>query len=171
MISAEDTEMTAYAPVPPAKPQALSGFVQIYLEELDGPALDWAVAQAAGIKVQIESPQHQNLARAYRVTSRGLIPFRPSTDWAHAGPLLREYQVALNPEAHYGDEGTETSERWIANIYYSGGDQYTTEPARNELVALCRAVVVTKFGDWVSVPVELSVAPEPGYPRTDAAEL
>ncbi|WP_439126235.1 MAG: phage protein NinX family protein (plasmid) [Pseudomonas rhizophila] len=163
--------MTAHSPIQPEQSQALSGFVRIYLEELDGPALDWAVAQAAGINVQIESPQYQNLARAYRVTSRGLSPFRPSTEWADAGPLMREYQVALNPEAHNGAEGTETSERWIANIYYSGGDQYTTEPARNELVALCRAVAVTKFGDWVSVPVELSMAPEPAYPRTDAAEL
>lgn len=160
--------MTAHAPIQPEQSQALSGFVRIHLEELDGPALDWAVAQAAGIKVQIECPQYQNLTRAYRVTSRGLSLFQPSTDWAHAGPLLREYQVALNPEAHYGAEGTENSERWIANIYYSGGEQYTTEPARNELVALCRAVVVTKFGDWVSVPVELSVAPEAAYPSTDA---
>lgn len=162
--------MTAQAPFPPSLPQTLAGFVRIHLEELDGPALDWAVAQAAGINVQIVSPQYQNLARAYRATSRGFVPFRPSTDWTHAGPLLREYQVALTPESHYGDEGTETSERWTANIYYSGGDQYTTEPARNELIALCRAVVVTKFGDWVSVPIELSVAPEADYPSTDAAK-
>ncbi len=80
---------------------------------------------------------------------------------------MRDYQVALNPEAHNGAEGTETSERWIANIYYCG-DQYTTEPARNELVALCRAVVVTKFGDWVSVPVEQSTSPEPAFPTSNS---
>jgi hypothetical protein len=161
--------MKAQAPALPSQPLALAGFVRIHLEELDGPALDWAVAQAAGVNVEIVPSQYQTAVRAYRINSRGFCLFCPSNDWAHAGPLLREFQVALTPEAHYGDEGTETSERWIANIYYGGGDQYTTEPARNELVALCRAVVVTKFGDWVSVPVELSASPEAAYPSSDPA--
>jgi hypothetical protein len=83
-------------------------------------------------------------------------------------PIDARLPGGVYPEAHNGAEGTETSERWIANIYYCG-DQYTTEPARNELVALCRAVVVTKFGDWVSVPVELSASPEPAFRTSSSA--
>ncbi|MBM5458736.1 DUF2591 family protein [Pseudomonas sp. P66] len=143
-------------------PSPLAGFVAVHLNDLDGPALDWAVAKAAGIDIKIVPPVHKEVARIFCVTPHGFGSFRPSSDWADAGPLLREFQVALTPEAHYGAEGTETSERWIANIYYAAGEQYTTEPCRNELVALCRAIVVTKFGETIHVPVELMLSDSSG---------
>lgn len=131
-------------------------FVRVDLNELDGPALDWAVAQAAGILVQVDTHHPQHVTMVCKVCPHGLVPFRPSGDWSDAGPLIRQFQVALTPESHYGAEGTEMSERWIANIYYDGGDQYTTDPARDELVAACRAIVATKFGDTLNIPAELA---------------
>ncbi|MFJ3109947.1 phage protein NinX family protein [Pseudomonas putida] len=139
-----------------ASPVALpTGFVPFHINQLDGPALDWAVAQAAAIPVKILPAAPNDVVRAHWVTPHGFGSFRPSSDWSDAGPLLREFQVALYPEAHDGREGTEMSERWVANVYYEGGLQYTTEPCRNELIALCRAIVVTKFGETVSVPSDL----------------
>lgn len=134
-----------------------TGFVPFDINQLDGPALDWAVAQAAGICVQILPAAANDVVRARWVTPHGFGSFRPSSDWSDAGPLLREFQVALYPEAHDGREGTEMSERWVANVYYESGLQYTTEPCRNELIALCRAIAVTKFGETVNVPAELGL--------------
>ncbi|MCK1788934.1 phage protein NinX family protein [Pseudomonas violetae] len=135
-----------------------AAFVRVDLNDLDGPGLDWAVAQAAGIPVQFDPDQHQHqhVTMVWQVYPHGLVPFRPSADWSDAGPLIRQFQMALTPESHYGAEGTEMSDRWIADIYYDGGDHYTTEPARDELVAACRAIAVTKFGDTLNVPAELA---------------
>ncbi|KQT57586.1 hypothetical protein ASG54_12905 [Aureimonas sp. Leaf460] len=79
----------------------------------------------------------------------------PDADWKEGGPLIAHYQVALIPEAHDGMEGTEMSERWYANVYYAGGEEYTTEHCETPLVAACQAIVATKFGDTVLVPREL----------------
>lgn len=147
--------MTQVTATSPQSAQEL--FYTVSLDEIDGPALDWAVAQAIGLSVQILPAYYQNLTRAYGVTPNGFSSFRPSSDWATAGPLLREYQVSLTPEAHFGAEGTEMSERWEATVFYSAGEQHTVAPCRNELVALCRAIVVTKFGEIINVPKALGL--------------
>lgn len=153
--------MSLLREIAPSPLQPLAGVVEVHLNDLDGPALDWAVAMVVGRNMQILPAQLQNVRRAYWVTPAGLAAFRPSSDWSDAGPMLRQFQVALTPEAHFGDEGTEMSERWIADIYYEAGEHYTTELCRNELVALCRAIVVTKFGETIPVPIELGLTDTP----------
>lgn len=79
----------------------------------------------------------------------------PSVDWCDIGPIIKDYQIALIPESHDGMIGTENSELWYANIYAGGGEQYTTNMCNTPLIAACRAIVGSVFGDSVQIPNEL----------------
>lgn len=69
--------------------------------------------------------------------------------------LITQYQIALIPESHDGWVGTELSERWYANIYFEGGNEFTTGMCETPLIAACRAIVGMKFGDEIEIPKEL----------------
>nr|WP_294974929.1 phage protein NinX family protein [uncultured Pseudomonas sp.] len=133
----------------------MSEFVEVKTADLSGVALDWAVAQAAGwvsarmVAIMVPSKTY------YEIHAPSGLELRPSTDWCQCGPLIAKYQVALVPEAHDGHEGTEMSERWYADIYYGGGQRYTTEHCDTALIAGCRAIVASAFGDTVKIPKEL----------------
>ena len=129
--------------------------IEVKTEDLIGVALDWAVAQAAGWKAARIATIEMPSKTVYEIQAPSGLDLRPSTDWCQCGPLISKYQVALFPEAHDGREGTETSERWHANVYYDGGEQYTTEKCDTALIAACRAIVATRFGDAVKVPAKL----------------
>jgi hypothetical protein len=133
----------------------MNDMIEVKTADLIGPALDWAVAKAAGWVsariVEIMTPSKTY----YEIHAPSGLELRPSTDWCQCGPLVAKYQVALVPEAHDGREGTEMSERWYADVYYGGGQQYTTEHCDTALIAACRAIVATEFGDAVQVPKEL----------------
>ncbi|WP_170949814.1 MULTISPECIES: phage protein NinX family protein [Pseudomonas] len=162
----------------------MTEFVEVKTQELSGVALDWSVAQVeikAG-EITDKSEEHSTGRPYFNCKfanpslwgegreQKGTInqdtggpwvfhgpggSYSPSTDWGHGGPLIARYQVALIPEAHDGLEGTEMSERWYADVYFDGGNQYTTEHCDTALIAACRAIVASVFGDTVSVPKDL----------------
>lgn len=117
--------------------------------EISGLALDYAVALAVGYKPKISN--------GFVVIGRYEKPiiYSPTSQWDQIPVLLIDYQIALIPEAHDGEEGTEDSDRWYANVYYNGGDEYTTNMCDSPSYAICRAVVGVHFGDEVTVPEEL----------------
>ena len=131
----------------------MTDLIEVKTADLTGAALDWVVAQVEAVPVAIAAPHYGTDWRVYKPDFGG--KYSPSTDWAVGGPLIAKFQVALIPEAHDGMEGTEMSERWYADVYYGGGEQYTTEHCDTVLIAACRAIVATKFGDSVQVPKEL----------------
>ncbi|MEE3636836.1 phage protein NinX family protein [Pseudomonas sp. AL 58] len=131
----------------------MTDLIQVNTADLTGAALDWMVAQVEAVPVAIAAPHYGTDWRVYKPDFGG--KYSPSTDWAVGGPLIAKLQVALIPEAHDGMEGTEMSERWYADVYYDGGEQYTTEHCDTALIAACRAIVATKFGDSIQVPREL----------------
>ena len=131
----------------------MTDLIEVNTADLTGAALDWVVAQVEAVPVAIAAPHYGTDWRVYKPDFGG--KYSPSTDWAAGGPLIAKFQVALIPEAHDGMEGTEMSERWYADVYYGGGEQYTTEHCDTVLIAACRAIVATKFGDSVQVPKEL----------------
>ncbi|TFF13683.1 DUF2591 domain-containing protein [Pseudomonas sp. BCA14] len=137
-------------------------------QDLTGTALDWAMAMAVHDKVYCypdgglcppEGTVSLNEDDNSLWTNIGGFHhgdrWSPSTDWNQTGPLIEKYQIALIPEAHDGLEGTVMSERWYADIYYNGGQQYTTEHCETPLTAACRAIVGANLGDTVSIPTEL----------------
>jgi hypothetical protein len=134
---------------------AMSDVIEVKTADLIGPALDWAVAKASGWVSAKIVPIMTPSKTYYEIHSPSGLKLRPSTDWGQCGPLIVKYQIALVPEAHNGSEGAELSERWCADVYYSGGQQYTTDNCDTALIAACRAIVGTVFGDAVRVPREL----------------
>lgn len=145
-----------------------ASMIEVKTADLTGQALDWAVAIAVHGKVYVYPegglcPPEDTISLneddgTMRVNSGGFHPkdsWSPSTDWSQGGPLIEKYQVSLNPESHNGAEGSEMSERWYANVYYDGGDEYSTDFCDTALIAACRAIVGTAFGDSVKVPKEL----------------
>ncbi len=137
----------------------MTDLIEVKTADLAGEALGWAVGMAEGLTLHLEPPQYGNGWRVFAIyrgeATERCERYNPWEAWALGGPLIEKYQIALVPEAHDGMEGTELSERWFGDVYYSGGDQYTTEHCSTALIAACHAVVATVFGDTVQVPKEL----------------
>lgn len=137
--------------------------MKIKTSELSGAALDWAVAVVEGDG---------------DITPSLLVKhYKPSTDWSQGGPLIESNQVFLDPphdmhRANY-DEKTgkvkgcwETYESWHATV----SSRVRTLPPKIEgfpgrvgrgegetaLIAACRAIVASVFGDEIEIPQELA---------------
>ena len=95
--------------------------------ELQGAALDWAVANCEGLA-----------ALAYDAVQQGF--YRPSTDWAQAGPIIERERICLL------DQG---GDYWQA--LWGWKEAFAPTP----LVAAMRAYVASRLGDEVEVPDEL----------------
>jgi hypothetical protein len=103
-----------------------------------GPALDWLVAKAEG----------QDITPSKSGSDIPGYSSSPALCW----PLMKNHQIMLEPEAHNGLQGTEMSERWLSNVYYNGGDQFTTEYVDSPELAVCIARVVMEFGERTEAP-------------------
>ena len=120
--------------------------MKIKTSELQGAALDWAVAEAIGRTVH--ATVHYSGVNEYgRVASSSAIDlseFSPSTNWSQCGPLIESAGVLIG---HYLDIGG-----WYADL--EGPAVYRDGPT--PLIAACRAIVAAKLGDEVDVPEELA---------------
>ena len=98
--------------------------------ELNGIALDWAVAKC-------EKPEWLgNQAEVY-VLKAG---FHPSTDWAQAGVIIERERIEIVP-----------NDMWDA---YKEG-QHVPNTGATPLVAAMRCYVASKLGNEVEIPTEL----------------
>lgn len=122
--------------------------------ELQGPALDWAVASAT------RAWEAAHPSTVFRGVSNGtrtfgcvvLIPrnpfddpqeFCPSTKWEYGGRLIEKYSLEFEQIAT-GTWRAETTSR------HSGFGP-------THLIAACRAIVASVLGDTVQVPEELTL--------------
>jgi len=98
--------------------------------ELQGAALDWAVAKCEGIEFTYENhPRHEMVNMHY------------STDWSQGGPIIdREWMSVW----HCGNK------YWKADI---GGCSSQNGPT--PLIAAMRCYVASKLGDTVEIPEEV----------------
>ena len=105
------------------------------VSELEGVALDWAVAKCEGL-----------LAFGYRKTDRFIIELSdgefeelcPSTDWAQGGPIIEREKTAIK-ENGYG--------HWFAKV---GAGKWMRGPT--PLIAAMRCIVASKLGEKIDVP-------------------
>ena len=128
--------------------------MKIKTSELEGAALDWAVAKAADWNV------YTRKGRVYQADVMGTVdtpafPFSPSRRWDMVGPLIERYRVELYDQ---GNEYTATIDRGGDKCLECGcsmqeGDPHASGPT--PLIAACRAIVAAKLGDEVDVPEEL----------------
>jgi len=147
--------------------------VTVRTTELQGSALDWAVAQVEGRTTRIYlCPIGDHYAVAAQVLGGDLEhAWMPSLAWDQGGPLIDKYGIALRQSKGVwyamtsADLGNGERAPWVEFTYRDGvryGTQsYEVKPRQQRfkgpiaLIAACRAIVASKLGDTVQVPQEL----------------
>lgn len=123
--------------------------MKLKTSELQGAALDWAVANCEGELSQHGGQVHlvESKVRFYEDTLD--IQYTPSTDWAQGGPIIEREEIALEPMTHdkFGDG-------WLATRIE--GPAVCMEFGLTMLIAAMRCYVVGILGDEVEVPDELA---------------
>ena len=110
--------------------------------ELQGAALDWAVAKCEGLDIR-------RLSGGELLLADGDFWF-PSTDWAQGGPLIERELIAVR----FICEG-----RWES--WWSGWPKsFQVVYGPTPLIAAMRCYVASKLGDEVEVPNELTTQGE-----------
>jgi len=108
--------------------------------ELQGAALDWAVAKCEGHETLMCRGKLETL-----FTENG---WTPSTDWAQGGPIVERERIAIWFEKY--DDIDSALPMWAA-VRFNGQDYYGSTP----LIAAMRCYVASKLGDEIDVPDEL----------------
>ena len=106
--------------------------MKIKTSELDGAALDWAVAEAERLAV-IESfgPSWRN-------------EFSPSTRWSQGGVIIEREKISM----------CAMSRNWVAESFLLN-EQGLECVGQTPLIAAMRCYVASKLGEEVEVPDEL----------------
>ena len=111
---------------------------KIKTSELQGAALDWAVAEAVGLSVTRELNGWHQVEEGSICLGWVGVNYRPSTNWSQGGPLIERHEVEIEAGPWSACCGIKTMH----------GDTI--------LEAACRAIVAAKLGDEVDVPEELA---------------
>ncbi|SDO70975.1 Protein of unknown function [Halomonas shengliensis] len=120
------------------------------VRELEGAALDWAVAQVTGIELDIIGMPNgaQHIGLKGRTSDGWPDVYSPSTDWSQGGPLIEQHLIELH--THTGQQYGE-HERWYAVCPVSAtGARCSLGPT--PLVAAMRALVFAKLGAEIDLP-------------------
>ena len=125
--------------------------------ELQGAALDWAVAKCERHEVftrPIANAQHKYwvgiVTHDYQTSREG--PFMPSEQWAQGGPIIEREKIALNVES--GDPWRARFGR--PRLTFDGrATNYHHRDGPTPLIAAMRCYVASKLGDEVEIPEEL----------------
>jgi hypothetical protein len=125
--------------------------MKVKTSELQGAALNWAVAKCEGddtLAVYFDERSGEPLCHDDWPDNQ---EFKPSTDWAQGGPIIEREKIGLfkgNPL--YFPEGNENGDYyedlWIAGKYHG----------QTPLIAAMRCYVSSKLGDEVEVPDEMA---------------
>ena len=112
--------------------------MKVKTNELNGAALDWAVAECEGYFDIGMASVHDGVAGVFYFDA-----WTPSTDWAHGGPIIEREGVMI--------------ERWASTGHWQAANALVTKvfTAETPLVAAMRCYVASKLGDEVEVPKEL----------------
>ena len=119
--------------------------------ELEGAALDWAVAKCEGVSVEIsiggwwvfDSSAFPKFIDSYN--DGKWQAFHPSICWAQGGPIIEREGIHI--KKHPSD--------WIALPYDSVFSEEAYQQGPTPLIAAMRCYVASKLGDEVDVPDEL----------------
>ena len=103
--------------------------------ELQGAALDWAVAKCEGND------------GVWFASDADPVPFTPSTDWAQGGPIIEREKISVMFSFDLGVWVSAIGELWVPE---EGGVHGPTP-----LIAAMRCYVASKLGNEVEVPDEI----------------
>jgi hypothetical protein len=115
--------------------------MKVKTSELQGAALDWAVASCEGRGIEFEDPKDPWLTLD-GLAHQPLHSYTPSTDWTQGGPIIEREKIALSYDT--GRFG------WVAS-FYDGDDVFGGTP----LIAAMRCYVASQMGGEIELPEEL----------------
>lgn len=119
----------------------MSETVEVKIWDLEGAALNWAVAFA-------ENEGGLNVIPGWRMVALHNALYAPSSDWSQGGPLIEKHMV----RTHYA---ADTEKRADAGCIAQTWRPYAEAYGRTLLIAACRAIVTAKLGETINVPAEL----------------
>jgi len=120
--------------------------VPVQVETLSGRALDWATGEAERRQIMISS--RGEILHADRALG-DYDEWAPSRRWDQAGPLIDAWRISF-ATLGTGPRGTNGHEPIVALA------TSRALPAENHLIAACRAIVASVFGDTVQIPRRLT---------------
>ncbi|MEO9387110.1 phage protein NinX family protein [Chromobacterium phragmitis] len=119
--------------------------MKVKAHELEGVALDWAVAKLRGVALS-QVPLKRMLKTYGVLRLRHGALYSPSTEWAQGGPIVEQEQLQL---MHMWDCGG-----WSAMRY----DNMRSVSGPNPLTAAMRCYVMNRVDGEIDVPDELLCA-------------
>ncbi|MGV2866374.1 phage protein NinX family protein [Achromobacter sp. AGC39] len=126
----------------------------IATKDLEGTALDWAVAKAShGMRTQqIKANGPVHIVRMSGACDP--LPYAPSTDWSQAGPIIERENISTRAPKTFWP-------RWSACIYVAGprgmGMNGTHQmDGATPLVAAMRCYVASRLGETVEIPASIA---------------
>lgn len=122
---------------------------RVLASALTGAALDWAVAQAIGLELEVHPPIYGTGPRLFVPDASHPVRWWPSTDWAQGGQLLDRFTAQVRSYPYEVAEG-----RGSARVFHNGC--VTWQSGDTPLIALCRAVVAAQLGQELQVPAEVT---------------
>jgi hypothetical protein len=121
-------------------------------DKLDGTALDWAVAQCDGVTVGDAIQTDGYIHTAWdKVTKweNACEPYRPSSDWAQAGPIIQRERINIE----FCNDLRDTNGLYIhAEMGTHSHHGYWRGDHEKPLVAAMRCYVKSKLGHEVDIP-------------------
>lgn len=121
--------------------------IKLKVCDLSGTPLDWATAYAIDQEVFTDGGSVLRFGAL-------ALPWAPSTNWAQGGLLVDQYGVSLTT----GDAPTEqgiAGNLFTAMMTRSSDFRPFVAHGKTRLIAACRAIVASKLGETVEMPVEL----------------
>lgn len=117
--------------------------MKIKTSELTGAALDWAVELAKGTHWSSNGyfvlKNRDGTARTFERNPE----WRYSTDWSQGGPIIEREKIEIRPSS---------SDGWFGSIH----NVWMFMPGPTPLIAAMRCYVVSKLGDEIEIPEELT---------------
>lgn len=131
----------------------MTELIEVKTSTLGGELLNWAMAQAEGVAVQLVRGGRYGEPDSLWFVAHALGGARMNWagSWALTGPLQVKYLLEA------GFDGAEGG-TWYFTCAKCDTDVFATSPHDQYLSGVCRAIVELELGGTVLVPVEL-VAP------------
>lgn len=123
----------------------MSDMKTVRTSELIGAALDWAVAKAQGVEIDLPGSDV--------VWAKYAGAYSPSTDWSQGGPLLDQHCKGFGL-IQDGKSLTWRAFGYSRHVFDSERLQRMAS-GPSILVTACRAIVAANLGDEVQIPAEL----------------
>ena len=123
--------------------------MKIKVQDLIGPALDWAVAKCNGREIHyyVDDPFKREPWLVFDgIADMPLHAYTPSTDWAQGGPIIERECIAVSCIHTTGYTPNTWDAKHPQRVYANGP---------TPLIAAMRCYVASKLGDEVDVPEEL----------------